>query len=334
MKDKLKHNFLILGVARSGTTLLQKLLDSHSQIAVCPESNVFTSLYRTTWRGRFVSVRHYQQFMIYLKAWLINFSDPAFASVTDFFAKNESFKGSVKSLLDQLVSNYLEQKDKSIFGEKTPQNLYHIPLIRRICPDVKLIVLWRHPYDIICSVAKLLANNTKQQEGRLTNDVLLQAAVFVKWGFQSLATDQLNDFSIIQLKYEAILDDPITELKRVCHFLTLDFEATMLSFQTDDLLRDQEKMAYLHPNLSNKIDAGNRNKYLGLINDHQQQLLYRFLGETIKGIPYQIVDNQAGLSFAQRGVLFKYQFLFFIRKHQWKDGVIRLKLLIKHLFYN
>ncbi|MEL7222152.1 MAG: sulfotransferase [Bacteroidota bacterium] len=325
--------FLILGIARSGTTLLQQLLDKHSAIAVCPESNVFTSLYRTSFKGEFPSAWHYQQFMSYLKGWLKNFDDPALQVVSQQLEKNSDFNGMARELFQELIQAYLKKKKKRVFGEKTPQNLHHLSLIRRVCPQIKLVVLVRHPYDIVCSIAKLLADHSGRKNGMITTAILLQASMFVKWGLEDLFSKKRDNERSIIVKYEDILKDSKTELTRVCHFLDLSFESAMLQFQTDALLRDSERMQYLHPNLSRQIDATNTNKYQKILNVQQEQLIYRFLGVSLTNIPYDIQDNGAKLTSFQCLNLLLSQLRFSFKMHLWKDGIVRFKLSIKYVLH-
>lgn len=333
MNESSPSNFLILGIARSGTTMLQQLLDQHSNIAVCPESNVFTSLYRTSNNGEFISAWHYQQFIKNLKGWLKNFDDSAIQVVTTYSESHPAYKGEAATLFKNLIDVYLSDKGKKVFGEKTPQNIHHIPLIRRVCPKVKLIVLVRHPYDVVCSIARLLADHSNKAKGVITNDILLQAAVFVKWGLEDLFPKRRDNKHRITIRYEDVLNNVTSELTRICQFLELEFEPEMLQFQTDRLLRDNQRMEYLHPNLSRQLDPGNTNKYLKILDAQAEQLVYRYLGKKLVGIPYEISDNKTPLSLKQSFKLKAYQFRFYLKTHLWKDKIIKFKLQFKYWAY-
>jgi hypothetical protein len=182
-------------------------------------------------------------------------------------------------------------------------------------------------------MARLLADNTEEKKGQLTNDHLLQAAVFVKWGIQSIAGQPLDDSKLISIKYEDLLKNSETELSRISRFLGVDFEPEMLQFQTDKLLLNKQRMDYLHPNLSRQIDAANTGKYRYLLNEQQEQLIYRFLGDSLGNIPYEIEGNQFALGFRQRYDLFKYELRFALKHHLWKDEIIRFKLLVKYFLH-
>jgi hypothetical protein len=330
MKEMRKNHFLILGVPRSGTTLLERLLDNHSQIAVCPESDVFTSLYRTSWRGRFVSNWHYHQFMTYLTGWLKEFNDPALMVAQRYWQEHKTHHGPVQELLKTLVIQYLAQKQKTVFGEKSPRNNYRVKLICRLFPEIKLIRIIRHPYDVVCSIMKLLEGQfvTYSQD-----ELLLRAASFVKIGAQAWSIRPLAAAQNYYLKYEDLIEDPPAVLTEICAFLGLDYEKSMLEVEVSDYLTNPAKKSIVHPNLGQAINPDNKNKYRQQLSEQQQQMLFRFFGSELASLPYQIVDKKARLDFRQHLLIRKHRLLFQLKYHFWEDEIIRLKLLVKSLIH-
>lgn len=330
MKETGKTHFLILGVARSGTTLLERLLDNHSEIAVCPESDVFTSVYRTTWRGRFVSNWHYHQFMTYLTGWLREFNDPALGVAQQYWEENTKHQGPVKNLLQALVTQYLAYEKKTVFGEKSPGNNHRVKLICRLFPGIKLVRIVRHPYDVVCSIMKLQRRYLRNYS---EDERLLWAASFVKIGAKAWQIRPLPAPQNYYLKYEDLIEDTPTVLTAVCAFLGLDYEEDMLTFEASNYLSNPDKKSIVHPNLGQTINANNKNKYLQQLSEQQQQMLYRFLGADLAGLPYKIIDNKASLHLKQHLLVLKHQLRFQLKVHYWDDEIIRLKLLVKSLIY-
>ncbi len=330
MKDVRKNHFLILGAPRSGTTLLERLLDNHSEIAVCPESDVFTSLYRTSWRGRFVSNWHYHQFMTYLTGWLKEFNDPALLVAQRYWQENKKYQGPVQELLKTLAGQYLAQKQKKIFGEKSPGNNDRVKFICDLFPEIKLVRIIRHPYDVVCSIMKLLEKyviNCSQDE------LLLRAASFVKTGAQAWEIRPLSVSQNHYLKYEDLIEDTPAVLMEICAFLGLDYEKDMLAIDADHYLTNPAKKNIVHPNLGQAINANNKNKYRQQLSQQQQQMLFRFFGSKLAALPYQIADNKARLGVQQHLLILKHRLLFQLKFHFWEDEIIRLKLLVKSLIH-
>lgn len=330
MKEMRKNHFLILGVPRSGTTLLERLLDNHSQIAVCPESDVFTSLYRTSWRGRFVSNWHYHQFMTYLTGWLKEFNDPAIMVTQRYWKENKTHQGPVQELLIALATEYLAQEQKTVFGEKSPGNNPFVKLICRLFPEIKLIRIIRHPYDVVCSIRKLLE---KYADSCSPDELLLRAASFVKTGAQAWRIRPLATGQNYYLKYEDLIEDPPAVLSEICDFLELNYEKSMLEVEVSDYLTNPAKKNIVHPNLGKAINPDNKNKYRQQLSEQQQQMLFRFFGSKLATLPYQIADNKASLDLRQQLLILKYRLLFQLKFHFWEDEIIRLKLLVKSLIH-
>ena len=330
MKEARKNHFLILGAPRSGTTLLECLLDNHSQIAVCPESDVFTSLYRTTWRGRFVSNWHYHQFMTYLTGWLKEFNDPAIMVTQRYWQKNKTHQGPVQELLKALANEYLAQEQKIVFGEKSPGNNDRVKLICRLFPEIKLIRIIRHPYDVVCSIRNLLE---KYVDSYSQDELLLRSASFVKIGAQAWRIRPLAAAQSYYLKYEDLIEDTPAVLTEICTFLGLDYEKSMLEIEARDYLTNPAKKSIVHPNLGQPINANNKNKYRQQLSEQQQQMLFRFFGSKLAGLPYQIADNKARLDLRQHLLVRKHRLLFQLKFHLWEDEKIRLKLLVKSFIH-
>jgi hypothetical protein len=324
-------HFLILGVARSGTTLLERLLDKHSQIAVCPESDVFKSLYRTSWRGKFVSNWHYHQFMTYLTGWLKEFNDPALMVAQRYWQENKKHQGSVKALLKTMANQYLVYEQKTVFGEKSPRNNHHIKLICRLFPKIKLVRIIRHPYDVVCSLMRLLEN--KQAVTCSQDELLLRAASFVKTGMQAWSIRPLAESQSYYLKYEDLIADTPAVLSDICAFLGLDYEKDMLTIEVSNYLTNPAKKSIVHPNLGQAINANNKNKYRQQLSEQQQQMLFRFFGSKLASLPYQITDNKVSLGIQQHLLILKHQLLFQLKSYFGEDELIRLKLLVKSLIH-
>jgi hypothetical protein len=103
----------IIGVPRSGTTLLRVLLDSHPNIASGPETPWFCA-HHPTIIGALVdylcNVRH---------GYCQNFDG----------SRHEVFTAA-RAFVDTLLSSYARRKGQSRWAEKSPENLRFLPFLR------------------------------------------------------------------------------------------------------------------------------------------------------------------------------------------------------------
>ncbi len=135
--------FFIVGCPRSGTTMVQQALNRHSRIVIPPETKFFFSFFGHT---RKAQLRHLKRLNGDLG---INLPEPAarVSSVADG-----------RAFYEAMARQYLERlgrADAACFGEKTPEHTGHLPRIRRLFPEAKILVLYRDGRDVAVSLSKM-----------------------------------------------------------------------------------------------------------------------------------------------------------------------------------
>lgn len=326
--------FFIIGIPRSGTTLLQQILDHHSQIGVCPESNFMENILRYDARESFRTAWHYQQFVEGVSNWLVKFNDPAYLLIQEQFKSKHQYAGSSKGLLGQLINRYLEIKGKKIFGEKTPENTYFLKELQAFCPTAKYIILLRHPLDIICSLSRSLAKAFNKPQA-YTDSNLLKSAVFVKRGLQSIFSQQhtyKNNKHLIH--YEKLVREPEQTLHALCTFLEVPFEPEMLRFSSNNFFISKDtRAADLHKGLSQPINTRSINQHEELLSPSQISLLTHFLSDEFKELSYTLPSSLKSLSLQQKIHLYRYRLLFRLKYYLWKASWIQLKIKLKSFLH-
>jgi len=268
--------------------------------------------------------------MTYLTGWLKEFNDPAILVVQRYWEENKTHQGSVRELLKTLATHYLAHEQKTVFGEKSPRNNDRVKLICRLFPEIKLVRIIRHPYDVVCSIMKLFEKHT---DSCSQDELLLRAASFVKTGAQAWSIRPLAPAQNYYLRYEDLIEDPPAVLKEICAFLGLDYEKNMLEIEASDYLTNPAKKSIVHPNLGKAINPDNKNKYRQQLSEQQQQMLFRYFGSTLANLPYQVTDNQARLDLRQHLLIRKHRLLFQLKFHYWEGEIIRFKLLVKSVIH-
>jgi len=143
----------IVGCPRSGTTLLQSLLASHSAILSFPESKFFVHLLPAKndpkWRsllGLGMRRTRPQCHMFFKEIGYPELSDrapkiPFLKSHTSYFVNS----------LDEVA----RQQEKTFWIEKTPDHLEHVNYIETAIPKAKFIHIVRNGRDVIASLYDL-----------------------------------------------------------------------------------------------------------------------------------------------------------------------------------
>ena len=123
-KDQVSGRFFLVGCPRSGTTLLQSLLNAHAEIASFPESNFFNMV--SKWRSPIgiASLTNRE------KKRITNFlTDIGRPDLDDLIPKKAlTYRTYIDSFIMVLDLLTIEQGAK-YWLEKTPAHLYRIDLI-------------------------------------------------------------------------------------------------------------------------------------------------------------------------------------------------------------
>ncbi len=108
-----------------------------------------------------------------------------------------------------------------IIIDHTPSNLIHFLPIKDMVPQAKLIHIYRDPRDVVCSYkSKDWGSTSIEQNAQWIEDVLM------KW---LKLKPHLSPESYIEVKFESLINNSKQEIKRICHFLNLPFEDSLLS---------------------------------------------------------------------------------------------------------
>lgn len=136
----------------------------------------------------------------------------------------------IKKELNKTCSglNYLAD----IFREITSKNIIidtsaNIIIAEKLLSDDnwKIILLTRDPRGILYSY--------KKADARYNNKEPLKRKVNVFIDFAKKASIFKNNSKVLFVKYENLCRDSFKELRRICDFLNIDFEESMINFKKD-----------------------------------------------------------------------------------------------------
>jgi Sulfotransferase family len=210
---------IVLGVGRSGTTLLRVMLDRSSQIAIPYESFFVTPLaHRHGRRPRlddFVDDlgRFYQ-----LYEWGISPEDVR-PRLREGMTTGEA--------ISAVFEVYAEHEGKPRWGDKTPLYMQHLPLLERLFPDAIWVHLVRDGRDAALSFLEL----PEGFSGKTWALPRTTAQFAARWRAEILAARRLGRHvgnRYLELRYEDFVEEPEHWLRRVCEHASLTWEPAML----------------------------------------------------------------------------------------------------------
>lgn len=202
----------IVGMGRSGTTLLRLMIDSHPQIAIPPETQFISTLDRNCDCEGFI--RHVTTH----RRW------------PDFHLDRDAFADLVRSLPDFSITEglrafyraYSWRFGKMRWGDKTPGYAEHMLRIAELLPESHFVHIIRDGRDSAVSYRGLWFGPR--------SNLVAHAEMWRKR--IRLARSHATRFGLpyMEIRYEALVTGPEAELKRICAFIGTDFCASMLDY--------------------------------------------------------------------------------------------------------
>jgi Sulfotransferase family len=212
---------IVLGVGRSGTTLLRVMLDRNSELAIPDESFFVLQLaHRHPRRVRpdafFDDLRRLPR----LQEWGVTPED-----VRPHLQDGMTTGDAVAAIFE----TYAEQAGKSRWGDKTPLYMQHLPLLERLFEDALWVHLVRDGRDAALSFLALPPGFS----GRTWAQPHTVGQFAARWRVEIEAARALGgrvDGRYLELRYEELVAEPERELRRICDFALLPWEPEMLAY--------------------------------------------------------------------------------------------------------
>ncbi|MDP3462855.1 MAG: sulfotransferase [Bacteroidales bacterium] len=225
--------FFILSRPRTGSTLLRTLFDAHPNIQIPPECQFIVNLHPKYGKRNYWNHDNILEFVDDLEKQFLF----------------DSWKLDIEKLKDSLTrlagpldyatlckAVYLHYQSLfakgKIFwiGDKNPGYALYIEQLRSIFPDAKFIHLTRDYRDNYHSLA------------RVEFELPIISLTTYKWKYFyrkiTSAAEQLSD-DFTTIRYEDLVKQPETEMKRLCQFLGIDYDPGILRFheKRDEFLK-------------------------------------------------------------------------------------------------
>ena len=211
----------IVGVHRSGTTLLRYMLNSNPRIHIPPESDFIPNFF-----GR----KPTESLSDKRIAHILNVIFTRYRFVREWQGEPPDLVQFIDSMpdrtpaafLDTLYCAYASQNNADRWGDKTPIYSSYIDLISKIFPQAQFIHLIRDGRDVALSMLETWGPKD------FHIDILFTARNWVNRTSRARnAGHQLGPDQYYELRYENLVQDPERELRPLCEFLNEAYIAAM-----------------------------------------------------------------------------------------------------------
>ena len=216
---------LIYGPRKSGTTLLQNLHDTQNQILSCPSELKLKQLINAKWTG--ITQNDLQLYSDNNKV-----ITPTNFNLSKY--KNDLLVDhvDVSDGLKDLIVNDMYCLFTNIEPDFRPKNLTHwavkevggntndiIQNWKLMYPNGKIIMLTRNPLMVASSILR-----ERRKRGLIQPASKLMRQIESGFLILEKQLNYVNYPSFHFLKYENLVDDTITEMKKICQFLLIEFD--------------------------------------------------------------------------------------------------------------
>ncbi len=202
--EEIKGPFFMVGFPRSGTTLLDTILRSHSSIEVIEEKPLVERLVKNL---DLLSQNNFKN--------LEKISGQQINNIKDIYLKD-------------LNTNISKKNDEKVLIDKLPLNLIYIGEILKVFPNAKFIFSLRHPCDCVlsCFMQNFKMNNA------MANFLTIEDSANLYNSTMKLWETYLSNFNInyIEVKYEDLVDNFNETIFSVLNFLKLPWDESVLKF--------------------------------------------------------------------------------------------------------
>jgi len=205
----------IVGCPRSGTTLLRRMLDRHPALAICPETQFHALVYLRRKAFGDLSDPGNRRRLIseYLQSRPMRESGFDRAELAEKLSREGT---SYQALFKSILSYYTDSQRKPRFGEKTALHAIFLETLCDWFPDAVILHMVRDPRAAVASL---------QRQPWASGSVIANAR---KWLELNQAARQFRKRpGYLEVRYEALVTDPVRELQGICSFLGEEYSPFM-----------------------------------------------------------------------------------------------------------
>lgn len=221
----------IVGMPRTGTTLVERVLSGHSQLVSIGEFTEFPRLYGMRLREEFARDAT---------------RSPSEASLhIDFAALGKAYSEAARELAGEAPG----------FVDKLPWNFLYCGYILAALPNARLIHLTRHPLDTCYAIYKTLFFGAYS----FSYDLDELAGYYLSYQRHMAHWHAVLPGRILDVSYEALVREPESQVRRIIEWCELPWEASVLDFHRQEgASMTASAMQVRQPMYTDSIDSWRR----------------------------------------------------------------------------
>ncbi|HXV58819.1 MAG TPA: sulfotransferase [Gaiellaceae bacterium] len=211
---------LVLGVRRSGTTLLRVMLDRNSRLAI-PDESYFVPQLAARHRGPLAATA----FLDDLRR---------ISTLVDWGVDPERVAGRLRDgmppgdAIAAVFETYAADRGKERWGDKTPLYMQYLALLERLFPTARFVHLVRDGREVALSFLSMPEGIVTRSWAHPTSAADVACQWRTEVGAARRLGARLGPGRYLEIRYEALVAEPERELAAICSFAGLSYEPEML----------------------------------------------------------------------------------------------------------
>jgi len=220
------NRIFLVGCPRSGTTLLQSMIASHSQVVSFPETHFFSETLSINPLLRRVKL-YGPGSRDFIADFLgrHNYTDIyPFTKLPPFCTHNRWCRTLLRTIDKMILAESENLNSNNVWGmEKTPRHLFYISSIQQEGYQNKFLHILRNGPDVVASLYLATQNYPDQWGGSRS------VKKCISWWNNSIkeSLKYEDDSNHLFVTYEQLLINPQTTLEAICNFMEIDYQETM-----------------------------------------------------------------------------------------------------------
>lgn len=206
----------VVGIWRSGTSLLYTLLNQHPQVALTYESDLF--LLRSLFRSGGPKADWLERWEFWNNALTRHQIDPT------------RLPGSMPDYPTAATAVWKQYAKDSLYGDKSPNYFDSMPALAREFPNARFIVIWRDLADTCRSIMEASKSSSFFAKRGIAHRALI--------GYRKMKRDcgalLRKGVPLHQIHYEEMVQSPELVMQGICWFLQIAFDPRMASLDGAD----------------------------------------------------------------------------------------------------
>ena len=228
----------VVGCPRSGTTLLQRMLDSHPQLAVANDTEFIAAAIEG------IRARRDLPLTAEIVERIREFRTPGGRGFHRLGLPEGALESAAtgtrtySELVAELYSRFAQLQAKQYAGEKTPDYVRHLSLLHTLFPQAKIVHLIRDGRDVTLALVDWAHDS--QRNGRLRGPARMPfwhtspvaaSALWWRWLVECGRRDATEiGRAYFEVRYERLVASPEETLRELTDFLELPFAEQMLTY--------------------------------------------------------------------------------------------------------